>query len=191
MPSASLLKALRVLHLYVGVFIAPAVLFFAFSGALQTFGLHETNRDHPDYKPAKWEVVLAQIHKKQTFIVPARRPPAAPKAQSQATPAQPAEPEHPHRAKSDSSPEHPAAPVTDTSLPPAASPAAKPAIAGPDQAPKHNPLPLRIFFLLVTIGLFTSTLTGIYMSYKYNRNRVLVTLTLLAGIVIPPLLLLA
>jgi hypothetical protein len=38
--------------------------------------------------------------------------------------------------------------------------------------------------------LFTSTATGIYMSYKFNRNRRLVSLTLAAGVIIPPLLLL-
>ena len=34
--SHKLLKYLRLLHLYTGVFIAPALLFFAFTGALQT-----------------------------------------------------------------------------------------------------------------------------------------------------------
>jgi len=47
---------------------------------------------------------------------------------------------------------------------------------------------LKIFFLLVAIGLFISTISGIYMSYKYIRNRVLITALLLGGIVIPVLL---
>ena len=50
---------------------------------------------------------------------------------------------------------------------------------------KHHPLPLRIFFLIVSLGLFTSTITGLYMSYVYVRNKVLITVTLIAGIVIP------
>ena len=68
----------------------------------------------------------------------------------------------------------------------------------PDASPKllpdaivpkpHNAMPLKIFFLLVAIGLFTSTLTGLYMSYKYIRNRMLVTALLIAGIVIPVLM---
>ena len=33
------LKLFRTLHLYIGTFIAPALLFFAFTGALQTFSL--------------------------------------------------------------------------------------------------------------------------------------------------------
>jgi hypothetical protein len=48
---------------------------------------------------------------------------------------------------------------------------------------------MKIFFLVVAIGLFTSTLTGLYMSYKFMRNKLLVTALLLAGIIIPLLLL--
>ena len=42
--SHALLRVLRKMHLYLGVFTAPALLFFAFTGALQTFSLA---RDHP------------------------------------------------------------------------------------------------------------------------------------------------
>ena len=56
-------------------------------------------------------------------------------------------------------------------------------------APKpHNALPLKIFFLFVSIGLFISTLSGLYMSYKYIRNKVLVTVLLVTGVVLPILL---
>jgi hypothetical protein len=48
---------------------------------------------------------------------------------------------------------------------------------------------MKIYFLLVTLGLFTSTLTGIYMAYKYNRNKMVVTGLLIAGILIPLFLL--
>ena len=44
---------------------------------------------------------------------------------------------------------------------------------------------MKIFFLTVAIALFLSTLTGIYMSYKYMRNRRVVTTLLVLGIVIP------
>jgi hypothetical protein len=49
-------------------------------------------------------------------------------------------------------------------------------------------LPLKIFFLLVSIGLFVSALSGLYMSYKYIRSRRLITAILLAGIIVPILL---
>src|ERR1700757_615591 len=80
-----LLKSLRLIHLYIGVFIAPALLFFAFTGALQTFSLHETTRGS-SYKPPAWAVMLGQIHKKQTPIVPIRKPAPAEKPADKAAP---------------------------------------------------------------------------------------------------------
>jgi hypothetical protein len=146
--SHTLLRYIRLTHLYFGVFIAPALLFFAFTGALQTFSLHETTRGS-SYKPPAWAVVLCQIHKKQTPIVPQRRLPPQ---------------ESPAHAQPPAAPSNP----TPATL-------SKP----------HNPLPLKIFFLLVSIGLFTSTLTGLYMSYRYIRNRLLITALLIAGVVLP------
>ena len=71
--SHTFLKLARQLHLYIGVFIAPAVLFFAFTGGLQVFGLHETSRGS-DYKPPAWLAIAAQLHKKQTDVMPVRKP---------------------------------------------------------------------------------------------------------------------
>jgi len=48
---------------------------------------------------------------------------------------------------------------------------------------------MKIFFLIVSVGLFLSTLTGIYMAYKYSHNKWLINGLLAAGIVIPLLLL--
>src|ERR1700727_974858 len=72
--SHTFLRYTRLIHLYLGVFITPALLFFAFTGALQTFSLHETTRGS-SYKPPAWAVVLGQIHKKQTPVVPVRKDP--------------------------------------------------------------------------------------------------------------------
>ena len=159
--SHKFLKYLRLIHLYTGVFIAPALLFFAFTGALQTFNLHETTRGS-SYKPPAWAVMLAQIHKKQTPIVPIRKPAPPDRQADKATP-----------EKAQSSP----TPPTEAPKPTG------------EAAPKsHNPLPLKCFFLLVSIGLFVSTLSGLYMSYKYIRNRRLITVILLCGIIVPVLL---
>jgi hypothetical protein len=156
--SHTFLKYLRLIHLYTGVFIAPALLFLSFTGALQTFSLHETTRGS-SYKPPAWAVMLAQIHKKQTPIVPVRRLPPPDKQADKATP-----------EKAQSSPTEAPKPTGEA-------------------APKsHNPLPLKCFFLLVSIGLFISTLSGLYMSYKYIRNRRLITVMLLGGIIVPVLL---
>jgi len=176
--SHTVLKFIRLIHLYLGVFIAPALLFFAFTGALQTFSLHETTRGS-SYKPPAWAVMLAQIHKKQTPIVPVRKPAPTEKPadkninkkvdknvpESMSTP----EP-HPPDSGSSSSPSQAPKPFDET-------------------APKpHNTLPLKLFFLLVSIGLFVSTFSGLYMCYKFVRNRNLITATLLAGVILPILL---
>ena len=71
--SHTVLKLLRKLHLYIGVFITPALLFFAFTGVLQTFSLHETTQGSA-YKPPSWAVKMGQLHKKQTLEVPVRKP---------------------------------------------------------------------------------------------------------------------
>jgi hypothetical protein len=68
------LRRLRQVHQYVGMFFAPAILFFAFSGALQTFSLHENHGGGP-YRPPAWIVAIASLHKDQAL--PRQRPPGA------------------------------------------------------------------------------------------------------------------
>jgi uncharacterized iron-regulated membrane protein len=137
------LRYTRLVHLYIGVFIAPALLFFAFTGALQTFSLHETTRGS-SYKAA--------------------------------------DKTSPEKAAQDK-PQLPAAPASQST--PNVAPKLLPDAIVPQP---HNTLPLKIFFLLVAIGLFTSTLSGLYMSYKYIRNRSLISAILLAGVIVPFLL---
>jgi hypothetical protein len=81
MTSASSLKALRQTHNYIGVFFAPTILFFAITGSLQMFGLHETSR-RSSYVPPSLLVHLSQLHKKGTLYLPPRKapPPASAKA---------------------------------------------------------------------------------------------------------------
>jgi hypothetical protein len=156
MPSpASTLKLVRQLHLYLGVFIAPTVLFFAFTGALQSLNLHETIPGR-DYKPAAWIVTLAQLHKKQTIDIPVRKP--LPEASIKGKADKPAQ-------------------LTNAS--------SKPSTPEPARI-RH--LPMKIFFVLVSIGLISSTLSGLFMSYRYNRSKLAVTGLLLAGVAVPFLL---
>lgn len=70
-------RTVRSIHLYLGIFAAPMLLFLAFTGGLQSFGLHETTRGS-SYAPPHWLITAAQFHKKQTTVVPASkfRPPA-------------------------------------------------------------------------------------------------------------------
>lgn len=155
--SHAALRAFRKLHLYLGVITAPALLFFAFTGALQTFSLHETTQGS-GYKSPAWIVSLAQIHKKQTSVVPQRRPRPVEEATK------------PNRA---------AGPASDQPVRPVDAPATKP----------KGHLPMKIFFLIVSIGLFLSALTGIYMAYKYTHRKLLIGGLLAAGTVIPLVLL--
>jgi hypothetical protein len=171
--SASTLKLFRQVHLYIGIFIAPAILFFAFTGVLQTFNLHESGHGRENYTPPMWVVKLSRLHKDQTIVIPQRK-------------AQPAG-DRPAKARKEPfvAPDS-AVPPTKVSTADAPKPSTPPPTPPP---PQKTHLPMKIFFLLVSLGLFSSTLTGIYMAYKYNRNKLVVTGLLVAGIVVPLLLL--
>jgi len=79
------LAAIRTWHTYFGVFIAPSVLFFALTGSLQLFSLHEA---HGGYRPPAVIEKLGMLHKDQVFAAkPKRRPPAGANAQASKAPA--------------------------------------------------------------------------------------------------------
>ena len=170
----AVLKFMRKVHLYLGIFTTPALLFFAFTGAMQTFSLHETTQGS-SYKPPAWIATLAQLHKKQDTTVPVRKTrPAAiegPGVRDQGSEngkqAGPSKTEKPaeHKASENKAGE-PAAPVI-----------------------RKSHLPMKIFFLLVAVSLALSTLTGVYMTYKYERGWWQMAGLLLAGVVVPLLLL--
>jgi hypothetical protein len=167
------LKFVRQLHLYLGVFTAPMLLFFAITGGLQTFSLHETTRGS-SYAPPAWLASMAQLHKKQTTVIPVRRP-------------------RPPDAATAGADLHAVDPATVT--PQANTPVntrVAPLSSGPaDSAsakPKRNLLPMKVFFGLVALSLLISTLTGLYMAWRYSRKPKLVGSLLLAGILVPVLL---
>ena len=63
------MKTLRLVHFYLGVFFAPLILFFAFSGTLQVFKLHEAYRETPGSQ-GDWIAWFGQFHKEQAWIAP-------------------------------------------------------------------------------------------------------------------------
>ncbi len=64
---------LRTLHANVSAFIAPMVLFFSLSGALQILDLHEA---HGTYVPNPAISAISRLHKQQVFAPePLRKPP--------------------------------------------------------------------------------------------------------------------
>ena len=168
-----LLKFLRKVHLYIGIFTTPALLFFAMTGAFQTFSLHETTQGS-SYKPPAWIATLAQLHKKQTTVVPPHRIRSA-GPENAAPPA-------PHAEAQSAPPQQARAGLTAAGQTRADAPSAP-------QAPRKTHLPMKLFFLLVSLSLITSTLTGIYLSYKYSRGWWVLTGLLIAGVIVPLLLL--
>ena len=208
------LRFLRKIHLYVGVFTTPALLFFAITGAMQTFSLHETTQGS-SYKPPAWIASLAQLHKKQTTEVPPRklRPPASDNGGREAghDADQDAGREIGHKSehKGKSQPDAAsgaataaaeaanASPATSAQAPSAQAPAsqAQSGVPNPPKAfelgpgPQKRHWPMKIFFLVVSVSLLLSVLTGIYMAYKYSRNGWVLTGLLVTGVVVPLVLL--
>jgi hypothetical protein len=138
---------LRVFHRYLGVFFMPSILFFAFTGALQTFGLHESaQRGEPP--PVAWIAALAAVHKEQHLAAPAPPRKAGPTA-GRATGA-------PHKEDADEG---------------------------------KSALPLKLFTLLMSIGLGVTSLLGMVLALSNPRTRKASAAILVAGVVIPLLLL--
>ena len=143
-------RRLRVLHLYAGALFAPAIAFFAVSGALQEFGLHQPRPDSGEAPPV-WIARLAAVHKHQTLALPAK----------------------------------------------AVAPRKKPKSTGRDApAAREAPPPagmatviLRVFFCAASVGLLASTLTGLYLAFRFSRRPRLVAAMTAAGAATPLLLL--
>lgn len=141
---------LRQWHAYIGLFIAPSVLFFVFTGALQIFNLHER---HGSYQPAVLLEKLSAVHKDQVFEKPQERAPPS---------------------------------TAESSLG-----AAQPATAPDDEDERTSlaTLTLKWFFLIVAAGLLFSTSVGIWMGITQIRRRLLASTLLVAGALVPLVLL--
>lgn len=158
------MKSIRQLHFYLGTFFAPAIFFFAFSGALQTFNLHESEDDGSYTAPA-WIMQIASIHKDQRLAHPhhhgAAEAPAAPAPGGSPAASAPA-PQHQEVAEG----------------------------AEPEHGESHSSLPLKIFVLLLAVGLMSSAALGIYIALQGRNNRRMTWIMLGAGVLLPVALLL-
>ncbi|MEP7008134.1 MAG: hypothetical protein ABI810_19300 [Sphingomonas bacterium] len=162
------MRSLRQLHHYVGVFLAPAILFFAFSGAVQTFRLGE-DKGWGGPPPAAL-VWMTSVHKDQTL--PRAEPPEPAPPPPKADAAKPDSPEA-ARPAADNDHDHDGDHDHDHQAP-----------RGP------SPLPLKIFVVLLSLGLITSTLLGITIALNNRAMRRTSIVMLIAGTVLPLLLLL-
>jgi hypothetical protein len=58
------MPSIRIWHAYLGMLLAPSVAFFALTGVVQIFSLHEA---HGSYKPAAVVEKFSAVHKDQVF----------------------------------------------------------------------------------------------------------------------------
>ncbi|MEG8042471.1 hypothetical protein QP164_06675 [Sphingomonas sp. LR59] len=164
---AQTMRRIRQYHFYLGMFFAPATLLFALSGALQTFRLQEAKGYGGT--PPGWIVWMASVHKDQSLPRENRGGPLS------LTPSAP-------RAGAAS---RPSTEMSSGSL-------SGPARRGEDRpfAP-ISPLPLKIFVVLMSIGLLASAILGIVIALTNRTMRRTSVIVLVAGAVLPLLLLLA
>ncbi|NBB52605.1 hypothetical protein GVN24_30445 [Rhizobium sp. CRIBSB] len=138
---------IRQAHVVISMFVAPSLLMFSATGAVQIFRLHES---HPGYTPLPIVEKLGRVHRDQVY---AMRPPR---------------------------PQRPAA----------ARPAAPAAAAPKEEATPISKLLLQWFFCAISIALVISTALGIWMGLTVTRWKMASRIALIAGAVLPVLILL-
>lgn len=149
MIKAQAMKQVRRFHHYVGVFFTPAILLFAFSGALQTFRLQEEKGYGGT--PPSWIVWMASVHKDSSM---------------------------PRDRGGDHKELRP--PVQNRERIQAISPSTA------DSTPSR--LPMKMFVALLSIGLIISSLLGVMIALNNKATRRMSVLMLVAGVVLPLLL---
>jgi hypothetical protein len=139
------MQSIRTWHTYIGILIAPSVLFFALTGTLQLFSLHEA---HDSYTPPPLIEKLASLHKDQVFALKEHdhEPEAAAGAQPQ---------DHHEESKEE------------------------------DAGPSLGTRLLKWFFLVVAVGLISSTSLGLWMGLTHVRHKRVGWWLLLIGTVMP------
>ncbi len=123
----------RRLHTYIGLLIAPSLLFFALTGTLQIYSMHES---HGDYRASNLLKEVSAVHKDQKFEAPPDRPGEA-------------------------------------------------ELGGPPEPVALSTRLLKVFFTLVAVGLIASVSMGIWMAFKFSRRKGLVIGLLVAGTILP------
>lgn len=192
-----------------GLFFAPTILFYSITGALQTLELHES---HDGYKPTELIMRFAQVHKHQTFDMPAPKKPKESANPPRTGTVTGADANTQTSTGSDASIGTAAA----TAIGNGAGAQTRTAIgttadtSATDQqnsitenahqnktieipnSPKpklHRSVLFMWFATLLSIGLSCTTLLGIYMAFKYKHDKQMIISLLVLGTVLPALLL--
>lgn len=146
--------SVRVWHNYLGMLIAPSVLFFALTGALQLFGLHEA---HDGYVPPAFIEKLGMLHKDQVFAPGDHHDPhESPEGDAKGAAGGGGDHDHDHDDDHASAPQ----------------------------------FALKCYFLIVAIGLASSTLLGLWMGLTQVRQKRTGQILLGVGVLVPVLLVL-
>jgi hypothetical protein len=140
------MKSIRRIHAWLGVLFAPTIMFFALTGTLQMYELHDVAPGETPGLIAK----AAMVHTHQTPTVPVRQ------------------------ARPQAAPEH----------------EQKPAAPQGERAARPTTLPLKLFFTLMAISLIASSILGLWIAFTSKRDRRLHVGLLVAGFVLPIVLLL-
>jgi len=152
--------AIRRWHRYIGFLTAPTLVFFCLTGAVQLFSLHEA---HGGYHPYEWVEKLSSVHKDQVL--------------------------EPHHAHQHGGQQPPAA------LKPAPESSDHDTDHGGDHEHEHEDsesfgtLALKVFLLLVALGLTTSATLGVWIGLTQLRQKRLGWVLLAVGAGLPLVLL--
>jgi hypothetical protein len=154
----------RQVHAYFSVFVSPTLLFFAFTGILQLYSLHEA---HGAYQPPGLIERLGRVHKDQTFSLERKHREATTAALSARVARGPA-----------------AAGEGDWVKPLARS-------DHDDQgAPPLKTQALKALFCAAAVMLVVSALLGVWMAVTQNRRKIVLLAVFLIGAAAPVAILL-
>jgi hypothetical protein len=163
-PAARMLL-IRQVHAYLTAFVAPTILFFAVTGAIQLFGLHEA---HDGYKPPALLERLGRLHTDQVFALRANHGPASPDARP------------------------PGAAAESTSEPADTAPndyrrggLAEAGHHDDGDARSTGVAALKWLFLAAAVMLIGSTLLGLWMALTQNRHRIALLVIFIVGAAAP------
>lgn len=162
---ATRVMLIRQVHAYLSVFVAPIILFFASTGILQIYGLHEA---HAGYQPPALIEKLGRLHKDQTYSLGRKHLAAAPSGPSSSL----AAPARPPAADGDW-----VKPLTKSDQ-------------GDHDGASSKTQVLKGLFCAAAVVLIVSVLLGVWMAVTQNRRKVVLLVVLLLGAAAPVAILL-